>query len=601
MLNHAALGEATVEASPYSNRLFLYVNQTPYELVNPAPETTVLQFLRDQGLTGTKLGCAEGGCGACTIVIASLDPTTLRISHRSANGCLLPLCSLDGKQVITIEGIGNSKQPHPVQERLAALHGSQCGFCTPGIAMSLYALLRNNPEPTDHDIEDGFDGNLCRCTGYRPILDAAKTFSVAHDDPSPSPPSACPGQHSCGKSRCSEQEHLECRQKHADQIDDIEELQPIRLLEKHQFAPYEPATEMAFPEALVQYGQKRLSSAATSLRFRGKWCSDFYSPTSLDELLRIKNQFPSCKLLSGNTEVGIETKFKYQVYNVRAFVGDIPELTTVHVDGVGVKFGANITLSALEDELTKLANTLEAHQTEGHKAILTNLKWFAGRQVRNFATMAGNIATASPISDLNPVLIACQAVVTIQSLDAPPREVPMSKFFLGYRKTALQPHEVLTQVFIPHSQPGQYIRAYKQAKRKDDDIAIVNAGLSIQLDSDPEGHWWVRDCSMAFAGMGPISVQSKATEQHLVGSDFANPETLNSLMTVCQQELRLDPGAPGGMAEYRLALASSFVFKFWHEISCLIQVNGFSAKQGHDTMEITRELSKGLQYYAETR
>lgn len=97
------------------------------------------------------------------------------------NACLAPLCSMDGRHVITIEGIGTSKNPHPVQERIARMHGSQCGFCTPGIAMSLYALLRNNPTPTEEEIEETFDGNLCRCTGYRPILDAAKTVCVANN------------------------------------------------------------------------------------------------------------------------------------------------------------------------------------------------------------------------------------------------------------------------------------------------------------------------------------------------------------------------------------------------------------------------------------
>ena len=111
-------------------------------------------------------------------VVSQFNPTTKKIYHASVNACLAPLVSVDGKHVITVEGIGNVKRPHPAQERIAKGNGSQCGFCTPGIVMSLYALLRNTDAPTEHDVEEAFDGNLCRCTGYRPILDAAQSFSV---------------------------------------------------------------------------------------------------------------------------------------------------------------------------------------------------------------------------------------------------------------------------------------------------------------------------------------------------------------------------------------------------------------------------------------
>ncbi|TQS31637.1 hypothetical protein Golomagni_08080, partial [Golovinomyces magnicellulatus] len=162
--------------SSFDDSLRFYLNGTKVVLDNIDPEITVLEYLRGIGLTGTKLGCGEGGCGACTIVVSQFNPTTKEIYHASVNACLAPLVSLDGKHVITIEGIGNTERPHPTQERVAKANGSQCGFCTPGIVMSLYALLRNNADPTEEDMEEAFDGNLCRCTGYRPILDAAHTF-----------------------------------------------------------------------------------------------------------------------------------------------------------------------------------------------------------------------------------------------------------------------------------------------------------------------------------------------------------------------------------------------------------------------------------------
>jgi xanthine dehydrogenase/oxidase len=174
-------GEKVVSLSDltqdFDDTVRFYLNGTKVELDSIDPEVTLLEYLRGIGLTGTKLGCAEGGCGACTVVISQLNPTTGKIYHASVNACLAPLVSVDGKHVITVEGIGNSQRPHPAQQRIALASGSQCGFCTPGIVMSLYALLRNHEVPSEEDVEEAFDGNLCRCTGYRPILDAAQSFN----------------------------------------------------------------------------------------------------------------------------------------------------------------------------------------------------------------------------------------------------------------------------------------------------------------------------------------------------------------------------------------------------------------------------------------
>ena len=168
-----------------SSNITCYINGKRTTITNPIPHWTLLDYIRAQpNLKGTKLGCGEGGCGACTVVlqVGNHRDETKRVRHIAVNACLFPLVGIDGKHVITVEGIGNVDRPHPLQERIAKLHGSQCGFCTPGIVMSLYALLRNsyNPETKSfhlsaHDIEmEGhLDGNLCRCTGYKPILNAA--------------------------------------------------------------------------------------------------------------------------------------------------------------------------------------------------------------------------------------------------------------------------------------------------------------------------------------------------------------------------------------------------------------------------------------------
>lgn len=158
--------------------LFVYVNGVKKTLANVEPETTLLDYLRSTGLTGTKLGCGEGGCGACTVTVSSFDPQTKKIVHRPVNACLAPLCSLDSCHVTTVEGIGSVPMAapksgkigsradkgglHPVQQRIANFHGSQCGFCTPGIVMSMYTLLQNKQAPSLEEVEEAWDGNLCR-------------------------------------------------------------------------------------------------------------------------------------------------------------------------------------------------------------------------------------------------------------------------------------------------------------------------------------------------------------------------------------------------------------------------------------------------------
>ncbi|CAK9019480.1 unnamed protein product, partial [Durusdinium trenchii] len=164
-----------VEGVPWRTQLSFHVNGKAVKVEDAQPHQTLLWFLREKlGLTGTKLGCGEGGCGACTVTVSQFEDN--RVVHRAVNACLAPLCSVDGCQVTTVEGLGTASAPHVAQRRVAELHGSQCGFCTPGIIMSLYTTLCRSPKPTLSEIESSFDGNLCRCTGYRPILDAAKTF-----------------------------------------------------------------------------------------------------------------------------------------------------------------------------------------------------------------------------------------------------------------------------------------------------------------------------------------------------------------------------------------------------------------------------------------
>ena len=136
-----------------------------------SPNTTLLEFLRATGRTGTKEGCAEGDCGACSVAMVEPDANGKQ-TYRAINSCLIPICLLAGREVISVEGVACGAKLHPVQQKMVECHGSQCGYCTPGFIMAGVYLLGQNPNPTDDEIRKGLEGNLCRCTGYHNIVKA---------------------------------------------------------------------------------------------------------------------------------------------------------------------------------------------------------------------------------------------------------------------------------------------------------------------------------------------------------------------------------------------------------------------------------------------
>ncbi|WPH04180.1 xanthine dehydrogenase [Acrodontium crateriforme] len=555
----------------YDDTLRFYLNGTKIVLDTADPEVTLLEYIRGIGLTGTKLGCAEGGCGACTVVVSQFNPTTNKIYHASVNACLAPLVSVDGKHVITVEGIGNVKNPHPAQERIAKGNGSQCGFCTPGIVMSLYALLRNNEKPSELEIEEAFDGNLCRCTGYRPILDAAQTFSA---------------QKGCGMAKanggtgcCMEKSSTNgsggcCKSNGED------EEQPIKRFTPPGFIEYNPDTQLIFPPALRRHEYKALAF--------GNKRKTWFRPVTIEQLLEIKSVYPAAKIIGGSSETQIEVKFKAMQYTASVYVGDIAELRQYKFEDEYLEIGGNITLTDLEDLSQEAVKHYGPTKGQPFDAILKQIRYFAGRQIRNVGTPAGNLATASPISDLNPVFVATNAVLVAKSLDKTV-EIPMTEFFKAYRVTALPPDAIIASIRIPvFKEKGEYMRAYKQSKRKDDDIAIVNAALRVRLDDSNI----VEDCSLVYGGMAPTTIGAKHAMAYLQGKKFTDPATLEGVMNALEQDFDLRFGVPGGMATYRKSLAFGFFYKFYHEV--LQRLNPEGAEVDADCIaEIEREISKG--------
>jgi xanthine dehydrogenase/oxidase len=189
---------APAVADAYGSTLSFTLNGEAVTIENPDPTTLLIDYLRSPqvGLTGTKLVCGEGGCGSCTVLLTRVDPNTTQVVERAVNACLHPLCSLDGATVTTIEAIGSTRTGlDAVQQAMVKEAGTQCGFCTPGWVMNMEGLLRSGVPLTAQTIEDRFDGNLCRCTGMRPILNAMQTFANTTPPPPPilpSPPTPQP-------------------------------------------------------------------------------------------------------------------------------------------------------------------------------------------------------------------------------------------------------------------------------------------------------------------------------------------------------------------------------------------------------------------------
>ena len=560
---------------PYDDTLRFYLNGTKIAIDSTSidPEITLLEYLRGIGLTGTKLGCAEGGCGACTVVISQMNPTTKKLYHASVNACLAPLVSVDGKHVITVEGIGNVKDPHPAQERIAMGSGSQCGFCTPGIVMSLYALLRNDTDPSELQVEEAFDGNLCRCTGYRPILDAAQTFSknkICGKSTANGGTGCCMENGNGAKNGCRSSSH-----------DSEGAGQPIKRFAPPGFIEYNPDTQLIFPPALTRHQFKPLAFGNK----RKRW----YRPVTLKQLLEIKSAYPSAKIIGGSTETQIEIKFKAMQYTASVYVGDIAELRQYSFEKEYLEIGGNTVLTDLEDVCLKAVEHYGPVKGQPFKAIHKQIRYFAGRQIRNVGTPAGNLATASPISDLNPVFVATNTVLISKSLNNEVT-IPMSQFFQGYRTTALAPDAIIASLRIPVArEKGEYLRAYKQAKRKDDDIAIVNSAMRVSLGETTQ----VESVGLVYGGMAATTSAAKKANAYLKGKQWTDPATLEGTMNALEEDFELRFGVPGGMATYRKSLALGFFYRFYHEVLSELEMN--TSNIDEDVRgEIERKISTGV-------
>ncbi|XP_068878225.1 aldehyde oxidase isoform X4 [Aphelocoma coerulescens] len=523
--------------------LVFYVNGRKIIEKNADPEQMLLSYLRKRlHLTGTKYGCGGGGCGACTVMISTYEPASKKIRHYSANACLLPICSLDGAAVTTVEGVGSTKtRIHPVQERLAKCHGSQCGFCTPGMVMSIYTLLRNHPEPTSEQMIAALAGNLCRCTGYRPILDACKTFCKE---------SICCQRKANGKC-CLDQED--------DLFDNKEEKVSTSLFSTDEFQPLDPTQELIFPPELMRMAE---SQPKRTLLFRGKRVT-WISPVSLDELLDLKAAHPEAPLVVGNTSVGPEMKFRGVFHPVLIAPARIPDLNVLKYTDDGLTLGAACSLSLVKDTLTNAIVEFPEEKTRVFHAVLQQLITLGGEQIRNVASFGGNIISRKSTSDLNPVLAASNCMLNLASRGQK-RQIPVSDIFAdGVGNNTITPEEILVSIHIPHSRKGEYVSAFRQAPRRENALPITNAGMRVLFE---EGTDIIKDLSIFYGGAVLTTVCAKQTCWTLIGRHW-NEKMLDEACRLVLKEIALPGSAGGENIDYKKTLMVSFFYRFFLEVS----------------------------------
>ncbi len=426
-------------------------------LGNVPPDRTLLEVLReDLGCTGTKEGCGEGDCGACTVVLG--EERDGQLHYSAVNSCIRLAHSVDGMALWTVEDLAEDPliQPvgdtapaaqqtitlHPAQEAMVQCHGSQCGFCTPGFVMSLFGMYQNHVchgQPITRELaQEELSGNLCRCTGYRPILDAAQQMA------------SLPGM----------------------AVNESEVLQKLKLL-RHD----------------------ALAHAADSA---------YIAPSTLPELLAARAAHPGAQVAAGCTDVGLWVTKQHKQYAQMLDVTRAAELRQVVQHPDAIHIGAAVTLTDAFAALTAQWPQLHRFATR-----------FAGLPVRNSGTLGGNVANGSPIGDSMPLLIALRAQVVLASQARGERQLPLEDLYTGYRQNVMAADELLVRIVVPRPSAQEQLRAYKISKRFDDDISAVCLVLNLDIADGT-----VQRASIGAGGVAATPARARQTEAALTGQPW---------------------------------------------------------------------------------
>ena len=463
------------------------------------PSTTVLKYLRSlESHKGVKEGCGEGDCGACTVVVAETGNDG-RLKYKAINSCLLFLPVLHGKQLITVENLALKKNGekilHPVQQALVEMGGSQCGYCTPGIVMSMFALYKNNINPSLETIQDALTGNLCRCTGYQSVIDASiKACAAGNDD------------------HFSENEH-----------------HVISLLH-------------------------RINSSSQSLCFRSPE-QRYYKPSTVNDIFDIIEKDSSVILVNGATDIAVRQTKKHEFFKCIIDISGVHELCVYKESNGVLIFGAGVSMEVVRGKVKDII-----------PAFYDLLDSFASLQIRNVATLGGNIGSASPIGDTIPLLFALKAEIMIKSREGL-RTLPVEEFIMGYRKTALLQGEIIYQIIIPVPPKVVELKSYKVSKRRTLDISTVSGAFRLETDINAI----VTSIILAFGGVAPVTMRALKTEKFLYGKTW-DENTIEKASSVLYEEFTPISDARGG-DEFRRVVTANLLLKFYQQTKKNIFVN----------------------------
>ncbi len=446
------------------------------------PTTTVLEYLRSSNdFLGVKEGCAEGDCGACTVVIAELINDEL--VYKSVNSCILFLPYLHGKQLISIEYLSQKKngqlQLHPIQQLMVDANASQCGYCTPGIVMSLLSFSKNGAE--EAQIDEHLSGNLCRCTGYESIREAAVEIGRLN--------------------------------------------QP----------------ELGVDDTTIWQHLKELQSSTYSFHHQ-----EYFQAVTLEEALAFKKENTDLKLVAGATDMALLKTKRHEDLPALIDVSRVNELQILIEHPQYFEIGASVTISQIKE----LIGPFWPHW-------LAILDVFGSQQIRNVATIGGNIGSASPIGDLLPLLIAHQAEIIIQSKEEV-RSEQMEAFILDYHVTCLLPDEIITKILIPKDENRIYW-AEKVSKRKHLDISTLVGAFSMSLTKDQK----IQSLILAYGGMAAVPKRAAAAEAFLLGKSFSE-EVIKEAAELIKTEFFPLTDARASK-EGRSLIAANLLMKFYFE------------------------------------
>jgi xanthine dehydrogenase small subunit len=474
-------------------KIITTINHQRLEIDCEKAFVTLANFLRNErGLTGTKVVCSEGDCGACTVLMSNEIGVDGKLKFKSVNSCILPLYLIDGAQIVTVEGLKNEQHLSNVQLAMVESQGAQCGYCTPGIVCAMSGMaetLKNENKPiTEKKVRNFLTGNLCRCTGYRPIIEAGMGIDLSKID--------------FLKDRFHREEWLA-------------EIKAIKN-----------------KSVMMKLGERNI-----------------FLPITLEEALVAKKNDPDLRLVAGSTDIGVVVnKGKMSTPKTMALY-HIAELRKISHDTNFITVGATVTLTEFE-------NYIEEYVPELSRI----LHIFASPQIKNQATLVGNVANASPIGDTIPYLMVSDALVCLQNKDQT-RQVKMSEFYLGYKKLDLKSDEIITGIKIPQLKKDQKIKLYKISMRKDLDISAVTFAGLVTFDQNKK----LTDVRLALGGVAATVLRLTDIEQKMVGEEFSRAnfvkfgETLPHYIAPLS-DLRASK-------EYRMLVAQNFFKKFFDEVS----------------------------------